>query len=184
MVEEIIIRISAINDATEKINQVTQSISNLQNSFKGIDLGKKINTKNFSEITENVKILTPTFENLNEAIQSAGISSKQFGIWQKDNFYTIDNGIGLTNSLTGETISYGQAIKDATIKSRRFKFEWLSIMFAGMALERTFGNIVQKQLDLWGINQELTDMWTLTMVPVMEQIVTPAIQKIIDKIMK
>jgi len=191
--EEIVIRISAEDQATKVIETIAQSVSQLQTSFKGvgkIDIGG-IDQKSFDKINVSVKGLGKSmidltgfyqgwakdidnsikpikenvsgFMNLNDAVKFGGLSMKDFQKWQKQTFFTMDNGIGLTNALTGDTLSYGRAVQLATIQNRRFKMEWLSIMFAGMALSRAFGSIVKSQENLWGITAMMDAMWTTVM---------------------
>jgi hypothetical protein len=52
-------------------------------------------------------------------------------------------------------------------------------MFAGMALNRAFGGIVKSQMQLFGVSDMLSSMWTLIMLPLMEKIV-PIIMKVIE----
>lgn len=208
--EEIVIRISAEDQATKVLETVAQSVSQLQTSFKGIgkidtnfDFGElekgQVIVKGLSQsmvdltgfyknwakgIDSSIKPVKENisgFTNLNSAIAFSGLSMKDFSKWQKQTFFTMDNGIGLTNALTGDTLSYGRAVQLATIQNRRFKMEWLSIMFAGMALSRAFGSIVKAQQDLWGWSQMTAAAWTTVMAPAME-LISPIIEDITDKI--
>jgi len=45
---------------------------------------------------------------------------------------------------------------------------FLGIMFAGMALYRAFGGLLQTQMELWGISELLGGMWTTVLAPIME----------------
>jgi len=47
---------------------------------------------------------------------------------------------------------------------------FLGIMFAGMALYRAFGGLLQTQMELWGISELLGGMWTTVLAPIMEKI--------------
>ncbi len=85
-------------------------------------------------------------------------------------------GEGIYDQLTGRMMSYGEAIRRATYGLRRFKFEWLSIMFAGMALERVFNGMIKSQMDLYGVTQSTSDMWT----DVMSSVMVPLTDKIYD----
>lgn len=51
---------------------------------------------------------------------------------------------------------------------RRFNFAWLSVMFAGMALNRVFGSLIKSQLELFGVNELFGGVLTLVMLPIME----------------
>jgi len=51
--------------------------------------------------------------------------------------------------------------------SRGFQFGWLSVMFAGMALNRVFGGLLKSQLQLFGITELFSAVLTVVMLPVM-----------------
>lgn len=121
-------------------------------------------------------------ERLDKTLVEAGISSKQFANFLAKNNLEVIKGIGVYDRLSGAILTQGQAVKLAAIQHRRFKFEWLSIMFAGMALNRTFGSLINAQMQLWGVSEGIASMWTLVMAPAMEEI-TPLIWDIIDAIM-
>jgi hypothetical protein len=72
-----------------------------------------------------------------------------------------------------------QQIVTNTQNLRRFKFEWLSVMFAGMALSRVFGGLIRAQFQLFGISDLLSSMWTVIMLPVMMAIL-PIILKLTE----
>lgn len=52
--------------------------------------------------------------------------------------------------------------------TRGFKMQWLGVMFAGMAVQRIFGGIIGAQMQLFGITELFSSMWTVIMLPIME----------------
>ena len=79
-----------------------------------------------------VKTYTPAvagFQSMEEATTAAGISMNTFTKYANKNFLDVQSGGIVMDRLTGQTMGYGKAAKDATMQSRRFKFEWLSVMF-------------------------------------------------------
>ena len=110
--------------------------------------------------------------NLSDYLNIAGLSEKDFNKYAEQNFLTNKEGVGLWDNLNHRVISYGSAVGNAVIQSRRFQFGWLGIMFAGMALERAFGGIISAQMELYGITAMTTDMWTILMAPAMETVST------------
>ncbi len=54
---------------------------------------------------------------------------------------------------------------------KRFSFEWLGIMFAGMALLRVFGGLIRSQLELWGVTEGFSGMLAVLFAPMMEKLV-------------
>jgi len=140
---------------------------------------------------------------LNQALKIAGLSFKQFNKYINQNSIVLGKTndimdqatgkirknlavhtktIGVYDQLTGKQMVLGNVMRQTTIQSRRFKMEWLSIMFAGMAISRVFGAIVQSQFQLWGVTEGMTAMWQTVMLPVMEEI-TPLLWDMIDAIM-
>jgi len=51
--------------------------------------------------------------------------------------------------------------------SKGFQFGWLSVMFAGMALNRVFGGMIKSQMQLFGIMDVFSGVLTMVMLPVM-----------------
>jgi len=109
-------------------------------------------------------------ENFRATLDRAGLSTNQFNRYLRRNFLALDKQGTAMNTLTGQTQSYGQTMHKAVVMGRRFQFGWLSIMFAGMALDRVFGSIIKKQFELWGVSQMTTSMWTVLMIPAMEKL--------------
>ncbi len=128
-----------------------------------------------------IRIQTTGEDELDKALKTASMSFKQFNKHLDRNFLSMQKSGKVTDRLTGQTTSYGQQVQKATIVNRRFKFEWLSIMFAGMALDRVFGNLIRKQFELWGVSEGLAGMWNIVMAPAMGK-VTPALWDMIGAI--
>ena len=172
-----------VMDASGKFGKIKQTMVQTKEATEDYTKIWRKDLKIFDQSQKFVSENVFAFNNLDTALKVAGISQKEWNKFAKANFLIEKVGIGITNKLTGQTLSYGQAVQQAVIKSRRFKMEWLSIMFAGMALERVFNGIVSAQMDLWGVSDMLSAMWTITMLPAMEAI-TPKIYEIIEGIMK
>jgi len=73
-------------------------------------------------------------------------------------------------------------LTQAVPKVKKFKMEWLGVMFAGMAMYRVFGGLIKAQMDLFGVSDMLSATWTTVLLPVMEMI-TPLIMSILEKFM-
>ncbi len=72
------------------------------------------------------------------------------------------------NKLTHATNKLGNSLGLAKTETRRFKFEWLSLMFAGMALDRVFGGLARSVFEMFGISESLASMWAIVLLPVIE----------------
>jgi len=119
---------------------------------------------------------------LEKALQIAGLSFRQFNKHLDKNFLSLQKSGVVTDRLTGQITTQGQAVKNASMQARRFKFEWLGIMFAGMALSRVFGGLIKQQMQLFGISEGMAAMWTLVFLPIME-LLSPVLWMIIDAMM-
>jgi len=67
-------------------------------------------------------------------------------------------------------------------KIKKFKMEYLGVMFAGMALTRTFGGLLKAQMDLFGVSDMLSATWTMVLLPIME-VITPIIMSMLEAFM-
>jgi len=99
-----------------------------------------------------------------------------------NNFMVANKSGQVTDKLTGATKEQRKAFAGASKAARSFKFEYLSVMFAGMALDRAFGSLVKTQLELFGVSSMMGDAWTLVMLPIME-LLTPIIYDLIEAFM-
>ena len=196
--DPIIIRIQAIDEASLAISKITNSLKQLQSpslSKFNLDMGnvqheiisttqltKKMvdPVKNFQKELDQMEVFP--IERLDQTLKMAGISQRQFTRFLSQNNLEVIKGVGVYDRLSQSIMTQGQAVKQASIQLRRFKFEWLSIMFAGMALDRTFGNLVRSQLELFGVTDLMSSAWTIVLLPVMEKI-TPILYKLIDAFM-
>ncbi len=178
--DPILIRIQALDEATQVINKVSASLKRLEVRVPEMQIGKGLTQ--YTKINTIIPQTTQSLGSLNEALKEAGISQNYFSNYLRRNNMQLVEGVGVLDKLTGKVISQGQAVKLATIQSRRFNFAWLSIMFAGMALNRVFGGLIRSQMQLWGVSDLMSAAWTLVMLPVMEAI-TPLLYKLIDAFM-
>lgn len=69
-------------------------------------------------------------------------------------------------------LNTGRVIIDKTTKGlRRFNFAWLSIMFAGMALNRVFGGLIKSQFELWGVTDMFSATLSVVFIPLMSSLI-------------
>lgn len=177
--ENILIRIRAIDEATQTIKQVSGSLKQLSVPMTKMNaqMGNAQRT-----IIRTYKPAAQGIQSMGDALQVAGLSQNKFNQYARLNFLQVQKGGVVMDRLTGQITSYGVAVKQAALQSRRFKFEWLSIMFAGMALDRAFGGLVRTQLELFGVTDLMGDAWTVVLLPVMEKIV-PLIYDLLEAFM-
>jgi len=121
-------------------------------------------------------------DEIDQALAVTGQSLNQFNKQLNKNFQVITKNRQIVDQFTGKLVDVGQAAKKSAIMGRRFKFEWLGIMFAGMALDRAFGGLVRQQFKLFGVTDMLSSAWTLVMLPVMEKIL-PLIYNLLEVFM-
>jgi len=121
-------------------------------------------------------------DEINQALAITGQSFRQFNKQLNKNFMVVTKNRQVVDQFSGKLQDVGQASKKAAIMGRRFKMEWLGIMFAGMALDRAFGGLVRTQLKLFGVTDMMSSAWTIVMLPVMEKIL-PLIYNLIEVFM-
>lgn len=95
----------------------------------------------------------------------------------------MGNGVQQTTK-TVQDFSKGQVVSERTTNQttrglRKFNFAWLSVMFAGMALNRVFGSLIKSQLQLFGITDLFAGVLTVVMLPIME-LLLPLFLKLAD----
>lgn len=191
--EEIIIHIRAIDDATAQIQKVANTLKSLPaldfSNLKGVKQIDVIN-KSMTKLVDPVKAFQAEMnqmdvvpiERLDQTLKTAGLSANQFTAFLEKNNLELIKGVGVYDKLTGAVMTQGQAVRLATIQTRRFHFEYLGLLFAGLALERTFGGIVKAQLQLFGVSDLLSAAWTTVMLPIM-QAITPVLFKLLEGFM-
>jgi hypothetical protein len=163
--------VESVDDMWKKTNEAGNRIRKFI-----ADLNDATKTRiNFDGTVESMKSLT-------QGMKTLGISQTDLNAYMRDNGVVLLENGKFMDKLTGKVIRQAKVLRDATKQARGFKFEWLSIMFAGMALDRAFGGIVRSQLELFGVTDMMSSAWTLVMLPVMEQI-TPLIYALIDAFM-
>lgn len=84
-----------------------------------------------------------------------------------------------TRKLNTETNRLNLITRKTTRGVRGFNFAWLSVMFAGMALQRVFSGIIRSQFELFGITELFSNLMTLIMLPIMEMLL-PVFIKIFE----
>ncbi len=90
------------------------------------------------EASKNLQKTAARFKTMEGALGEAGVSMKKFNKFAKENNLQIMKNGMVMDRLTGQTMSYGKAARNAQIQTKRFKMEFLGIMFMGMALQRLF----------------------------------------------
>jgi len=121
-------------------------------------------------------------DEIDKALAITGQSLNQFNKQLNKNFMQINKNRQVVDKFTNNLVDVGQAAKKAAIMGRRFKMEWLSIMFAGMALDRAFGGLIRTQMQLFGVTDMMSSAWTIVLLPIME-LLTPILYKLIDAFM-
>ena len=130
-------------------------------------------TKTTNELTTQQKIL-------NKWSSKYGVTSKALRRGLRENNFIMLRSGAIYDKVRGKIVKTNYAMTKAASSTKRFKFEWLSVMFAGMALDRVFGGLIRKQLDLFGVSKMLEAAWTVVLLPVMTSIVLPVLLRLID----
>jgi len=83
---------------------------------------------------------------------------------------TVEIETNVVGNAEAKTKKLQQNTNQLTKASWKLTGSFLGIMFAGMALYRAFGGLLQTQMELWGISELLGGMWTTVLAPIMEKI--------------
>jgi len=117
-----------------------------------------------SKSLNQVEMDTQAYQNV---AANSSLTVRESAKFFRENNLAMQNADTAVNTLTGQTQSLGQVTQQAGKEAKRFNFSWLSVMFAGMALNRVFGGLIKSQLKLFGITELLGGAFTLVMLPVM-----------------
>jgi len=82
----------------------------------------------------------------------------------------IDRQGRIIDTTTGKSVSYNRAVNKLTFAQQRFHMEWLSTMFAGMALQRAMTNLLTPAFKLYGITELISDTLASLFMPVAERV--------------
>lgn len=118
-------------------------------------------------------------EELQQALKVSGMSMRQFNTHLQKNALRLNENNKVIDKFTNKQLKTTDVMRRGMYQARRFKMEWLSIMFAGMALSRVFGGLVKTQMQLFGVIDMLNAAWTLVFLPIME-LITPILYKLLD----
>jgi len=132
--------------------------------------------RNLSKATTRVAVQQQV---LNKWSRQLGISAGVLEGGMRDANLIFTKQGAILDRTTGRFIKQNKAMLKAKKAAAGFKFEWLSVMFAGMALYRVFGGLIRKQLELWGITEGYGAMLATMFIPVMET-VSPVLWTLID----
>jgi hypothetical protein len=111
------------------------------------------------EVIKQEKLMT----GLNKATQAVSKTYEQ----ANDRQVTTTQVMAKFNAEGGKSI---RTVVKTQRAIQRFQMQWLSLMFTGMALDRTFGGIIRSQMEIWGISEGFSSMLMVIMIPVMEML--------------
>jgi len=134
------------------------------------------------KLVNSTKQLSYEQQTLQNASKYFGTSAKYLQKELKDLNLVFTKERELYDVINDKVVSLRKGLYKAAQRAKRFKFEWLTIMFAGMALDRVFGSIIRKQFELYGVTEMTGAAWTEVMAPVMD-LLTPALYKLLEVFM-
>lgn len=125
--------------------------------------------KGIKKATASINYLENTAKKLRVSTGSLRNSMAELGL-------QFDKNGEIIRTSGQEIKNQGRALTMLGHASRRFRFEWLSLMFAGMALYRTFGGLIRQQLELWGITELFSGVLAVLFIPLMETLLDPILK--------
>jgi hypothetical protein len=176
-------RESAIVDSLLGINKGLSEFEAIQKRLatypimgQGLDQGA-------GQLVKSIDTSIGSISGLDEKLKIVGMTKNQFlKSMQELNWAFGKNGT-IVDRVTGQTMSYGQAVKIASLNAKRFKMEFLSILFLGMSMQRVFGGLIRSQMQLFGISELMGAAWTVVLLPIMELLV-PILTTLISAFME
>ena len=134
--EQILIRLRAIDEATQTINRVSKNLQTLKVPNLSKNLGKTKVT--ITNTIRPAQMMATSMNDLNAMAKTAGVSVRSFNHILDQNGMRFVNGMGIIDKYTGNVVDYTKATRMAAMQTKRFRFEFLSLLFFGMFLQRTF----------------------------------------------
>jgi len=130
-----------------------------------------INAKVLSELNKLEKDYRKIIE-ASKVLQKAGVKTSRTG----ERFYDVTTKQRISmNELANRVVKAKDALKKeetqmkkATKQAKRFKFEYLGIMFAGQRISRTMESLIARTAELFGMQEMFALMMQDIMLPVME----------------
>lgn len=178
---DITIRVQAVDDASGPLNVIMKKFDELGRITKEVT-NKLVKGGGITEVTKSFQYAPEVFNTASQAAKGLGVTMQEVNKYMTDNALTLTQNGQVIDRITGKYVAMGNVVKQTAIKSRRFKMEWLSIMFAGMALTRTFGALLSTQMQLFGVTEMMANAWTVVLLPIME-LISPILYKIIEAFM-
>ncbi len=149
----------------EKIDAMTGGLRKMGGQFRNVSRSSVVlaerQGKAVTALANKNKILREQSERMNVTLPQVKKAMSSAGV--------VFNESGKAVDLTGKRIkNINKQMSRGRRESRGFQFGWLSVMFAGMALNRVFGGMIKSQLKLFGITDLFAGVLTVVMLPVME----------------
>ncbi|RLD42768.1 MAG: hypothetical protein DRI86_11130 [Bacteroidetes bacterium] len=134
------------------------------------------------KLTNSTKQLSYQQQVIQNAAKRFGTSARYLQKELKELNYVFTEEGYLYDTINHKIISLEKGLYKAAQRAKRFKFEWLTIMFAGMALDRVFGSLIRKQFELYGVTELMGSAWIVVLQPVMD-LLLPILYKLIEAFM-
>jgi hypothetical protein len=147
-----------------------------------VDLYNRV-TKPTKQVTDSINQISRQQRVLIKTGERLGLSTRRINKAMYDSNLTLGKSGRFYDTVTKKSIKQNDAFLRLNKSSRRFKMEYLSLLFAGMAIERIFGGILRTQFELWGLTEGFSATLAILMIPVMEtlsDILWPILQWFMD----
>lgn len=99
-----------------------------------------------------------------------GVSGAQVQKILSSQGFTLDN-YGNVVDLAGKKVNdLSSKMEMGRIQTQRFQMQWLSVLFFGMQIKRTFDGLIKTSLDWVGVNQLMTTTLGVFFLPIAEDL--------------
>lgn len=160
----------------EQVNQFSAEFDSMQRSFTSLEKLKTPDIKLNLPKEDGAQQLIDNVGQLDAALKQNRITLDQFeSQFKRQGLAWGENG-ELVDAFTGKTRKYRREVNKAARNLKPFRFEFLSVMFAGMALDRVFGGLIRSQFQLFGVSELFSGVLTVLLLPIMELILPLILQ--------
>lgn len=158
---------------SEKIQQLTRSLQNMgarmRNVTKSMVSGSQRQQKSLRNLSAQKRLLIQTAERLNVTVKEVDSAMSKLGFTVQRNGQVIDAAGQKVENFSGQ-------VETTVQEMRPFRFELLSVMFAGMALQRAFSSLTRTSKQWMGVMDVFSKSLGILFLPIANQMLTWALK--------
>lgn len=148
----------------EKVQRMTQAYQQMGGQYRNVTQSM---VKQADKQAQKQEALQNRQRTLQQQMDRTGKSAQTITqALNKQGVTIADNGRAYDRA-GNEINNLNQRVNRGVVQARRFKFEWLGVMFAGMQIQRTFGGMIKQVTKLLGWNKIFSSIIKTLLLPVL-----------------